>query len=963
MNAPATTTASQIVPNSATTTSTPALVVGRYTTYSGDGTQTSPTLYVATSVAMSSSTGWTTGIDSEAEITANTVASAYTESIRGRCVVDAVAQAAGCWGGSFVAYLSSGAPNAVVFGVESEVSQFAVDAPAPTSYNPSWAKASYIADAGQGDSGKIIDAAYLVNGAPYNGGFQAGFECPVEGTAGTVVRYSCFYERETSTYGIKLDGIHTASIVATGLYVDGTQGNAYHGVVNTTQILALANDASHSYVSAVNKDNVGADNSYLYLTANGPLGFVSFSIDGITTQTNGVSQDYFAVPISITGSSTGYVILNTADAGATNYTATLPANTGTLGELNFAQTWTAVQSFNSGDLALKGSSSGVTTLNANSASGTQTATLPANSGIIAELNYSQTWSATQTFNNADLLLAGSASGAITLEAPAAASAYVVTFPAATDTLAALGTAQTFTAVQTFTNSDFALLGSSTGYTTFTSANASGTNYTITFPAATSTVAILANAQTFSGAKTFSNQIINTAARTIASAAGAILDDVTVTAETTTISGATNITTSAGFDKVSIYAPTYSAASALTITNAATLYVDGAPVAGGAGPVSITNNWAISVGSGNVSFPGTGNVVGTITSGTWHGGVVGATYGGTGVNNGSSTLTLAASLTTTGTGAPTLAFPATTSYTYTLPANTGTLAELNFAQSWTATQTFQEVSLGSSYSVDWNSDLYLTRAGAAFIKFGQTDAASPVAQTLGVQGVVAGTSNTAGANLTIAGSQGTGTGAGGSIILQVAPAGTTGTAQNAEAAALTIDSTKTATFAYNINANKSSSGILLSTAILAMQEVDGTGAGIAAMSSAAPSQYIAYRTDGTFASKTAVQNGDSLGIFSMGGYDGSASHYNQANIRAAAAANWVNATTYATQVTINATPAASVSTEAEATFGGGVSIGGNTLQGVGTINATTYYAGATVGVTCSGTPTSSFASKGGIVTHC
>jgi hypothetical protein len=52
----------------------------------------------------------------------------------------------------------------------------------------------------------------------------------------------------------------------------------------------------------------------------------------------------------------------------------------------------------------------------------------------------------------------------------------------------------------------------------------------------------------------------------------------------------------------------------------------------------------------------------------------------------------------------------------------------------------------------------------------------------------GVSNTAGANLTITGSQGTGTGAGGSIIFQVAPAGSTGSAQNSLSTALTIAST-------------------------------------------------------------------------------------------------------------------------------------------------------------------------------
>ena len=87
--------------------------------------------------------------------------------------------------------------------------------------------------------------------------------------------------------------------------------------------------------------------------------------------------------------------------------------------------------------------------------------------------------------------------------------------------------------------------------------------------------------------------------------------------------------------------------------------------------------------------------------------------------------------------------------------------------------------------DSTPDVILTRRAAANLRFGAADAAAPVAQTLSVQSVVAGTSNTAGANLTITGSQGTGTGAGGSIIFQVAPAGASGTAQNALVNALTI----------------------------------------------------------------------------------------------------------------------------------------------------------------------------------
>jgi hypothetical protein len=71
--------------------------------------------------------------------------------------------------------------------------------------------------------------------------------------------------------------------------------------------------------------------------------------------------------------------------------------------------------------------------------------------------------------------------------------------------------------------------------------------------------------------------------------------------------------------------------------------------------------------------------------------------------------------------------------------------------------------------------------------GLADAASPVAQTISVQSVVAGTSNTAGANLSINGSQGTGTGVGGSLLLRTAPAGSSGTAQNALVTAVTITS--------------------------------------------------------------------------------------------------------------------------------------------------------------------------------
>lgn len=77
----------------------------------------------------------------------------------------------------------------------------------------------------------------------------------------------------------------------------------------------------------------------------------------------------------------------------------------------------------------------------------------------------------------------------------------------------------------------------------------------------------------------------------------------------------------------------------------------------------------------------------------------------------------------------------------------------------------------------------------------TGTTAPTAQFLRVQSWSSSTNNNqTGANFTIQGSRGTGTGAGGSIIFQVAPAGSSGTAQNAYSTALTINSAQTVTFA-------------------------------------------------------------------------------------------------------------------------------------------------------------------------
>jgi hypothetical protein len=72
-------------------------------------------------------------------------------------------------------------------------------------------------------------------------------------------------------------------------------------------------------------------------------------------------------------------------------------------------------------------------------------------------------------------------------------------------------------------------------------------------------------------------------------------------------------------------------------------------------------------------------VGTITTGVWNATVIGPTYGGTGVNNGSSTLTMAGNVTHA--GSFTQSFTATGNTAVTLPT-TGTLATLAGAETFT-----------------------------------------------------------------------------------------------------------------------------------------------------------------------------------------------------------------------------------------------------------------------------------------
>lgn len=116
----------------------------------------------------------------------------------------------------------------------------------------------------------------------------------------------------------------------------------------------------------------------------------------------------------------------------------------------------------------------------------------------------------------------------------------------------------------------------------------------------------------------------------------------------------------------------------TITLGGAVVTAGAFTTSGANPLTLT-----TTGATNVTLPTTGTLVttavtnlpnlagvGTITSGTWNGTLIGSTYGGTGINNGANTITLGGNLVTSGAFNTTITSTATTNAT--LPAGTTTL---------------------------------------------------------------------------------------------------------------------------------------------------------------------------------------------------------------------------------------------------------------------------------------------------
>lgn len=151
-----------------------------------------------------------------------------------------------------------------------------------------------------------------------------------------------------------------------------------------------------------------------------------------------------------------------------------------------------------------------------------------------------------------------------------------------------------------------------------------------------------------------------------------------------------------------------------------------------------------------------------------------TYTLTGVA--AKTLTFNNSLTLAGTDATTMTFPTTSA----------TIARTDAAQTFSGGQTFSNgIVVGAVATFSWTSGAILTSPATATLQHGAADAASPNAQTIKFQSVVAGNANTAAPSATFQFPLSNGSGGGGDAVFKTTQSVAGSGVQNTAATAITF----------------------------------------------------------------------------------------------------------------------------------------------------------------------------------
>ena len=268
-------------------------------------------------------------------------------------------------------------------------------------------------------------------------------------------------------------------------------------------------------------------------------------------------------------------------------------------------------------------------------SGGNTYTFPNVSDTIAVLGTSQTFTAPEVFNSTvaptlsgrALGIAGSIATPSSFGANGQGDAYVTAFGGITfaaqgsihdgewrNSLGNLAIAIPTGTVNTFFNGNVELGGSSTGYTALTTNNAGASNFTVTVPAITDTVALLAASQTLSN-KTLNTPLITGSALWSGNISGAgFLGTIATGFDADFAANSNNDTTSSGTvaegADVYVHLPTFTATNATTITNAASLIVGAPPTC--STNVTCTNRFSVWVKTGLTELDGAVNLGAAVT---------------------------------------------------------------------------------------------------------------------------------------------------------------------------------------------------------------------------------------------------------------------------------------------------------------------------------------------------------------
>lgn len=122
-----------------------------------------------------------------------------------------------------------------------------------------------------------------------------------------------------------------------------TTSGAFASTFTMTGVTNVTFPTSGTLATTTGANVASVSNSDGTLTISPTSGAVIASLNLAHANTWSAQQTFGNNLAAITGSSTGYTALGSANASASNFIATFPANTGTVAELNLAQSWTATQ--------------------------------------------------------------------------------------------------------------------------------------------------------------------------------------------------------------------------------------------------------------------------------------------------------------------------------------------------------------------------------------------------------------------------------------------------------------------------------------------------------------------------------------------------------------------------------------------------------------------------------------------